>query len=140
MQSKSRCYNPFKKAAEAKRYWSKSGLNLGRKKAMIRILFQQALAHIGKNTSRQQGCQIFLNKTYQNGKYHTKWQQNIPNGRTIFALAIKYIDIFLLTFQGPRKFTQNGCYIPAFRFLWSVTFGDDERFGALAGASVLAVE
>jgi hypothetical protein len=32
MQSKSRCYNPFKKAAEAKRYWSKSGLNLGRKK------------------------------------------------------------------------------------------------------------
>jgi hypothetical protein len=35
----------------------------------------------------KQGCQIFLGKTYQNG---IKRPQNIPNGRKIYQMIIKY--------------------------------------------------
>jgi hypothetical protein len=31
-----------------------------------------------------QGCQIFLGTTYQNGKKYTEILQNIPNGQKIF--------------------------------------------------------
>jgi hypothetical protein len=34
-----------------------------------------------------QGCQIFLGTTHQNGKKHIK---DIPNGRQIFQMAMKY--------------------------------------------------
>jgi hypothetical protein len=42
------------------------------------------------------GCQIFLDTIYQNeGKYTnfnliTKWPYNIPNGHTIYLMAIQY--------------------------------------------------
>jgi hypothetical protein len=36
-----------------------------------------------------QGCQIFLGTTYQNGGKYTKLPQRIPNGHTIHQLAVK---------------------------------------------------
>jgi hypothetical protein len=50
--------------------------------------------------ARVQDCQIFLGTTYQNGKNipndhkYTRWPQNIPNGRKIKPMAIKYTYIF----------------------------------------------
>jgi hypothetical protein len=59
---------------------------------------------------RNQGCQMFLATTYQNGKNipndqkmnqmaikYTKWPKNIPNGHKIYQR---------LPLQRPRKFTQ----------------------------------
>jgi hypothetical protein len=36
-----------------------------------------------------QGCQIFLCKTYQNGKKYTKCPQNALNGHKLYRLTIK---------------------------------------------------
>jgi hypothetical protein len=48
-----------------------------------------------------QGCQIFLDTTYQNEKnipkYHKnipKYHKNIPNVRKIYKMCIKYTNIF----------------------------------------------
>jgi hypothetical protein len=46
---------------------------------------------------RDQGCQIYLEQTYQNGKKYTKWPQNlqnIPKDCKIDPMAIKYTNIF----------------------------------------------
>jgi hypothetical protein len=58
-----------------------------------------------------QGCQIFLGKTYQNGKNYTKLPQNIPNVHKLFQMAVKYcilslkyINIFHC--KTPSNFTQ----------------------------------
>jgi hypothetical protein len=50
-----------------------------------------------------QGCQIFLSTTYQNGEHvpkdhkiyqmvtkYTEWSLNIPNGHKIYQMATKY--------------------------------------------------
>jgi hypothetical protein len=37
----------------------------------------------------QQGCQIFLGATYQNGEKCTKLTQIIPNGHKIYQMALK---------------------------------------------------
>jgi hypothetical protein len=50
-----------------------------------------------------QGCQIFLDTTYQNEKKYTNLPQNIPNVHKIHQMAIKYTNIL----QEPPKFTQN---------------------------------
>jgi hypothetical protein len=36
-----------------------------------------------------QGCQIFLGPKYQNEEKYTKLPQNLPNGHTIFPMAVK---------------------------------------------------
>jgi hypothetical protein len=41
----------------------------------------------------EQGCQIFLGATYQNGKKYAK-TYHIISGRKIVGLAIKYNNIF----------------------------------------------
>jgi hypothetical protein len=41
------------------------------------------------NSGRQQGCQMFLGTTYQNGEKCTKWPQDIPNGHKIYQMAMK---------------------------------------------------
>jgi hypothetical protein len=40
-----------------------------------------------------QGCQIFLGPTYQNGEKYIKLPQNIPNSNKIYKMAIKYLQI-----------------------------------------------
>jgi hypothetical protein len=40
---------------------------------------------------------------------YTKWPQNIPNGRTIDQIAVKYVDQYL-QLQEPPKFTQIGIF------------------------------
>jgi hypothetical protein len=52
---------------------------------------------MASSLAAEQGCQIFLDTTYQNGgkiyqmtaKY-TKWTYNISNGRKIDPIIIKY--------------------------------------------------
>jgi hypothetical protein len=39
-----------------------------------------------------QGCQIFLGTAYQKEQTYTKWPQNIPTGRKIDHMAIKYAN------------------------------------------------
>jgi hypothetical protein len=40
-------------------------------------------------------ARFFLAKHTKKGKYtYTKWPQNVPNGLTIFQMAIKYTNIF----------------------------------------------
>jgi hypothetical protein len=41
-----------------------------------------------------QGCQIFLGPNIPKRETYTKWPQTIPNGRKIFRMVTKYIDIF----------------------------------------------
>jgi hypothetical protein len=75
-----------------------------------------------------QGCQIFLDTTYQNGEnipkchLNTKWHWNIPIGRNISQMAIEYFNL-LRMFQGPPKFTQIGIFvlkigIPSDNIVW----------------------
>jgi hypothetical protein len=51
-------------------------------------------------TVSSQGCQIFLGTTHQNGQMYqkggkyTKWPYNMPIGRKIDQIAIKYTNIF----------------------------------------------
>jgi hypothetical protein len=49
----------------------------------------------------EQGCQIFLGTTYQNGTKYTKWPQNIPNGR----------KMYLHNPPNPPKFTKIGIFV-----------------------------
>jgi hypothetical protein len=57
-------------------------------------------------TAPQQGCQIFLGATYQDGENipkdrkiyqlavkYTKWPQNVPNGHKMYQMAVKYTII-----------------------------------------------
>jgi hypothetical protein len=37
-----------------------------------------------------QGCQIFLATTYQNGNKYTKQPENVPNGHKLYQIAVKY--------------------------------------------------
>jgi hypothetical protein len=37
-----------------------------------------------------QGCQIFVGTTYQNGKILAKLPQNLPNGHSMHQMALKY--------------------------------------------------
>jgi hypothetical protein len=43
--------------------------------------------------THEEGCQIFLSPTYQNEEKYAKGAQNIPNGRKIDQLSIKYTNI-----------------------------------------------
>jgi hypothetical protein len=38
-----------------------------------------------------QGCQIFLSTTYQNGGEYIKLPQNIPNVHKVYQMAVKLI-------------------------------------------------
>jgi hypothetical protein len=42
-----------------------------------------------KKISQQQGCQIFLGATYQNGRKYTETGVNMLNGRKIYQMAVK---------------------------------------------------
>jgi hypothetical protein len=49
---------------------------------------------LGKSQQKldqQQGCQIFIGTTYQNGEQYTKSPQNVSNGHKIYLLAVNYI-------------------------------------------------
>jgi hypothetical protein len=43
---------------------------------------------------RRQGCQILLGAWYQKRKKCTKRPQTIPNGRKLYQMAVKYINIY----------------------------------------------
>jgi hypothetical protein len=66
--------------------------------------------------SLEQGCQIFLGATYQNGGIYTQWPQNVPYGHKIYQLALKFIvQMFIkifqhIPFQNLPKFTQTGIF------------------------------
>jgi hypothetical protein len=59
--------------------------------------------HAKERGLQQQGCQIFLGKTYQNGK---KWPQTIPNGCKNLPHGLNNIPNFHKLYQqGPPKYT-----------------------------------
>jgi hypothetical protein len=62
----------------------------------------------------KQGCQIFVDTTYQNGKNIPKWKQNIPIGHKIYEMAIKWPNghkIYQhLSSQETPKCTQIGIF------------------------------
>jgi hypothetical protein len=43
-----------------------------------------------QTAAAQQGCQIFIGKTYQNGDEYTKLPQNVPNGQCITQTTVKF--------------------------------------------------
>jgi hypothetical protein len=59
---------------------------------------------------KKQGCHIFVGTIYQKGGKCTKlpqniqWLQNVPNGRKIDEMSIKYTNIFHCKTR--QKFTQ----------------------------------
>jgi hypothetical protein len=56
---------------------------------------------------QDQGCQIFLGTTYQNGKKSTKCLQNLPNGHKLYQNVVKYTKPFYI-FEGLPKYYQFG--------------------------------
>jgi hypothetical protein len=70
--------------------------NYGSKNGFARVSRKKLLNP--KDGSCGQGCQIFLDTIDQNRrKLHyniTKWPENIPKGRKIFHVTIKYTNLF----------------------------------------------
>jgi hypothetical protein len=62
--------------------------------------------------SQQQGCQILLGATYQNGENFTKWPQNMPNDHETYQMAMKHTNGSKIyqhcIFQGPPNIPKEG--------------------------------
>jgi hypothetical protein len=68
-------------------------LEAGRSRPGRIALFCSKLGNNEKFKNSRQGCQIFLGKTYQNGK-------NLPNDHKIYQMTTKYI------YQMTTKYTK----------------------------------
>jgi hypothetical protein len=66
---------------------------------------RQQFLHCGE----AKGCQIFRDTMYQNGGNTYQMTTKLPNGRSIFQMALhKQYQHF--PFRAPQKFTQNGTF------------------------------